>query len=97
MHRYTIPYKVLIGNDYINFFIKRNDAVEFNKRHGDSPDSFNDGTKPEQRTEIPFISFWLAKRAILDENYVFDPVLDRKGIRPPCTRAMKVDMFLTQA
>lgn len=76
MHRYTIPYKALIGKDYINFFIRRNDAVEFNKRHGDPPDSFNDGTKPEQRTEIPFISFWLAKRAILDENYVFDPVLD---------------------
>lgn len=91
MHRYTIPYKVLIGNDYINFFIKRNDAVEFNKRHGDSPDSFNDGTKPEQRTEIPFISFWLAKRAILDENYVFDLVLDRKGIRPPETITRYID------
>lgn len=91
MHRYTIPYKALIGKDYINFFIRRNDAVEFNKRHGDPPDSFNDGTKPEQRTEIPFISFWLAKRAILDENYVFDPVLDRKGIRPPETITRYID------
>ena len=91
MHRYTIPYKVLIGNDYINFFMRRSDAIEFNKRHGDPLDSFNDGTKAEQRTEIPFISFWLAKRAILDENYVFDPVLERKGIRPPETITRYID------
>lgn len=91
MHRYTIPYKVLIGHDYINFFMSRNDAVEFNKRHNDSPDNYNDGTKPEQRWKIPFISFWLAKRAILDENYVFDPVLDRKGIRPPETITRYID------
>lgn len=91
MHLRTIPYKVLIGKDYINFFMMRCDARDFNERHGDPVDDFNDGTKKEKRKEIPFIHFWMAKRNILDENYVFDQKLVRKGIRPPETITRYID------
>lgn len=91
MHRRTIPYKILIGKDYINFFMSRQDAREFNERHDEPADDFNDGTKKEVKTDIPFISFWLAKRGILDENYVFDQKLVKKGIRPADTITRFID------
>lgn len=91
MHRRTIPYKVLIGKDYINFFMSHLDARKFNERHNDPVDDYNDGTKKETKKNIPLISFWLAKRSLLDENYVYDQYLIRKGIRPADTITRFVD------
>ena len=91
MHRRTIPYKVLIGKDYINFFMSHRDAREFNERHDDPADDYNDGTRKETIKSIPFISFWLAKRSLLDENYVYDQYLIRKGIHPADTITRFID------
>ena len=96
MHRASVPYTALIGDYVLCFFPSRNAAYANARRSGIDVETINDGRKPEVITELPFIDFWMTKRAVFDDVYQHPSAYDGKSVQDLAQMRNYDDVFLSR-
>lgn len=71
-HSPTIPYQALIGDLLINFYMNKEVARKFCKKHQLPFEDLNFGTEGEKIGSLSFIEFWQVKRQMLDLMFAHD-------------------------